>query len=54
MKFKLSLVLALVLSFSLAKAQEKTSLQTSSSEVYKQVAGDRSFEVNFDPGRIFG
>ncbi len=54
MKLKLSLVLVLVLSFSLAKAQEKTSLQTSSSEVYKQVAGDKSFEVNFDPGRIFG
>jgi len=53
MKLKITLILILA-SISLLKAQDNTKFNTSTDEVYKQVAGDKSFEVNFDPGKIFG
>ncbi len=55
MKSKFSFVMALlVLSFSFAKAQDSLRIKFYSAPVYKQVAGEKSFEVNFDPGGIFG
>ncbi len=55
MKSKIIFVLALMLlSFSIANAQDSSGVKKSTAAVYKQVAGDKSFEVNFDPGRIFG
>ncbi|GMT44435.1 MAG: hypothetical protein IEMM0006_0267 [bacterium] len=55
MKPKFIIVMALlVLSFSFAKAQDSLRIKFYSAPVYKQVAGDKSFEVNFNPGGIFG
>ncbi len=55
MKSRIIFVLALMLlSFSIANAQDSSNVKKSTTVVYKQVAGDKSFEVNFDPGRIFG
>ncbi len=47
-------LLVLVLSFSFAKAQDSLRIKFYSTPAYKQVAGDKSFEVNFNPGGIFG
>lgn len=55
MKSKFSFVLVLMLlSFSFANAQDSSGIKKSTAVVYKQVAGDKSFEVNFNPGSIFG
>lgn len=55
MKSKFIFVMALlVLSFSFAKAQDSLHIKFYSTPVYKQVAGDKSFEINFNPGGIFG
>ncbi|VAW28740.1 hypothetical protein MNBD_BACTEROID07-1089, partial [hydrothermal vent metagenome] len=55
MKSKIIFVLVLMLlSFSFANAQDSSGIKKSTAVVYKQVAGDKSFEVNFDPGSIFG
>ena len=51
MKLQL-LFIMLIFSFS-AIAQENINNQNSS-DVYKQQAGNKSLEVNFDPGQIFG
>ena len=48
MRVKIVIVMFLF-SFSLINAQESVS-----SSVFKQEAGDKSLEVNFDPGSIFG
>jgi len=53
MKSKIIFVLALMLlSFSIANAQDSSGVKKSTAAVCKQVAGDKSFEVNFDPGSI--
>ncbi|MEN8137634.1 MAG: hypothetical protein ABFR62_04300 [Bacteroidota bacterium] len=52
MKIKLTL-LALFLSITITKAQE-TVQPDNSAPKYKQSEGDRSIELNFDPGKIFG
>lgn len=54
MKQKTIFLLVIFLSFSyVLKAQESNNVKTQDA-VYKQVAGDKSFEVNFNPGKIFG
>jgi len=53
MKTRMILIMAMFLSFHLIKAQENAPLKGSST-IYKQEAGNKSLEVNFDPGQIFG
>lgn len=53
MKSKIIVVLFLT-TISLLKAQEGANAYTSVNNEYKQNAGNKSFEVNFDPGKIFG
>ncbi len=53
MRCKITLVL-IVATISFLNAQDSSDVSASLNDVYKQADGNKSFEVNFDPGNIFG
>lgn len=53
MRCKITLVLIFA-TISFLNAQESSDVTASVNDVYKQAEGNISFEVNFDPGNIFG